>query len=44
MADKILIVGATGLIGGLLTRKLAGQDADQNLHLLLRRPYREDVG
>lgn len=44
MADKILIVGATGLIGGLLTRKLVGQGADQKLHLLLRRPYREDVG
>lgn len=44
MADKILIVGATGLIGGLLIRKLVGQGADQNLHLLLRRPYREDVG
>ena len=44
MANKILIVGATGLIGGLLTRKLVAQGADKNLHLLLRRPYREDVG
>ncbi|WP_417622689.1 NAD(P)H-binding protein [Parasphingorhabdus sp.] len=44
MADKILIVGATGLIGGLLTRKLVEQGADKRLHLLLRRPYREDVG
>lgn len=44
MADKILIVGATGLIGGLLTRKLVGQGRDKSLHLLLRRPYREDVG
>lgn len=44
MADKILIVGATGLIGGLLTRKLVGQGKDSQLHLLLRRPYREDVG
>jgi uncharacterized protein YbjT (DUF2867 family) len=44
MADKILIVGATGLIGGLLTRKLVEQGADKNLHLLLRRPYRKDVG
>ena len=44
MADKILIVGATGLIGGLLTRKLVGQGADKQMHLLLRRPYREDVG
>lgn len=44
MADKILIVGATGLIGGLLTRKLVEQGRDGSLHLLLRRPYREDVG
>ncbi|WP_082788334.1 NAD(P)H-binding protein [Sphingorhabdus sp. M41] len=44
MAEKILIVGATGLIGGLLTRKLVEQGADKKLHLLLRRPYREDVG
>lgn len=44
MADKILIVGATGLIGGLLTRKLVDQGADKKMHLLLRRPYREDVG
>ena len=44
MADKILIVGATGLIGGLLTRKLVEQGRDKQLHLLLRRPYREDVG
>ncbi|ASK86893.1 NAD(P)H-binding protein [Sphingorhabdus sp. SMR4y] len=44
MADTILILGATGLIGGLLTRKLVGQGRDKSLHLLLRRPYREDVG
>tara|TARA_R110001599_G_scaffold233785_2_gene433025 strand:+ start:388 stop:1047 length:660 start_codon:yes stop_codon:yes gene_type:complete len=44
MADKILIVGATGLIGGLLTRNLVEQGRDKALHLLLRRPYREDVG
>lgn len=44
MADKILIVGATGLIGGLLTRNLVARGADKLLHLLLRRPYREDVG
>lgn len=44
MAEKTLIVGATGLIGGLLTRKLVEQGADKKLHLLLRRPYREDVG
>ena len=44
MTHKILIVGATGLIGGLLTRKLVEQGVDKNLHLLLRRPYREDVG
>ncbi len=44
MADKILIVGATGLIGGLLTHKLVGQGVDKQMHLLLRRPYREDVG
>ena len=44
MADKILILGATGLIGGLLTRKLVGQGIDKQMHLLLRRPYREEVG
>ena len=44
MADKILILGATGLIGGLLTRKLVERGRDKPLHLLLRRPYREDVG
>jgi uncharacterized protein YbjT (DUF2867 family) len=44
MADTILIVGATGLIGGLLTRKLVEQGRDKTLHLLLRRPYRENVG
>ena len=44
MADTILIVGATGLIGSLLTDKLVGQGADRQMHLLLRRPYREDVG
>ncbi|MEO9601350.1 NAD(P)H-binding protein [Parasphingorhabdus sp.] len=44
MSSKILIVGATGLIGGLLTRNLVEHGADQKLHLLLRRPYREDVG
>ena len=43
MADKILILGATGLIGGLLTRKLVEQGVGNKLHLLLRRPYREDV-
>lgn len=44
MADKILIVGATGLIGGLLTRQLVDQGRNKTLHLLFRRPYREDVG
>lgn len=44
MAEKILIVGATGLIGGLLTRKLVKQGVDKQMHLLMRRPYREDVG
>lgn len=44
MTDRILIVGATGLIGGLVTRKLVDQGADKSMHLLLRRPYRKDVG
>ncbi len=44
MAKKILIVGATGLIGGLLTRKLVDQGADKHMHLLVRRPHRKDVG
>ena len=44
MAERILIVGATGLIGGLLTRQLVDHGRDKGLHLLLRRPYRKDVG
>ncbi len=44
LAKRILIVGTTGLIGGLLTRQLVKEGAGANLHLLVRRPHREDVG
>lgn len=44
MAEKILIVGGTGLIGDLLTKELVKRNNGVGLHLLFRRPYREDVG
>lgn len=44
VAGKILLVGATGLVGGLLTKKLMDQNAGAKLHLLVRRPYREELG
>lgn len=44
MTDKILLVGATGLIGNIVTRKLLAQNGGKNLHLLARRPYRADIG
>lgn len=44
MAEKILIVGGTGLIGNLLTKELVKRNGGKGLHLLFRRPYREEVG
>lgn len=44
MVDKILIVGGTGLIGNLLVKELIERGGGKGLHLLFRRPYREDVG
>lgn len=44
MAEKILIVGGTGLIGNLLTKELVKRNDGKGLHLLFRRPYREEVG
>ncbi len=44
MADRILMVGGTGLIGNLLVKELVKRGEDKRLHLLFRRPYREDVG
>ena len=44
MAERILIVGGTGLIGNLLVKELVNRGEDKRLHLLFRRPFREDVG
>ena len=44
MTGKILIVGGTGLVGGLLTAELIRRGLDKKLHLLLRRPNRDDLG
>ncbi|GAB5487966.1 MAG: oxidoreductase [Parasphingorhabdus sp.] len=44
MVEKILIVGGTGLIGNLLIKELVKRAGGKGLHLLFRRPYREDVG
>ncbi len=44
MAETILIVGATGLIGSLLVRKLIADGRDEGLHLLVRKPLDGDYG
>jgi len=44
MAEKAMVVGGTGLIGNLLVRELIEREGGKGLHLLFRRPYREDVG
>ncbi len=44
MAEPVLIVGATGLIGNLLVRKLIADGRDQELHLLVRKPLDGDYG
>ncbi len=44
MPEKILIVGATGLTGGLLARQLLAEGAGSDLHLLLRNKPGQDYG
>ncbi|QTD55574.1 NAD(P)H-binding protein [Parasphingorhabdus cellanae] len=44
MTEAILVVGATGLIGNLLVRKLVTEGCDNGLHLLVRRPLEGDYG
>ncbi|MEP3227020.1 MAG: NAD(P)H-binding protein [Parasphingorhabdus sp.] len=44
MADAILIVGATGLIGSLLVRQLVKDGCDEKLHLLVRKPLAGEFG
>ncbi|GAB5480797.1 MAG: hypothetical protein Pars92KO_05540 [Parasphingorhabdus sp.] len=44
MAEPVLIVGATGLIGNLLVRKLIADGRDDGLHLLVRKPLDSDYG
>lgn len=44
MSDSILIVGATGLIGGLLAQKIVANGNAKNLHILLRREATTDFG
>lgn len=44
MTEAILVVGATGLIGNLLVRKLVADGRDEELHLLMRKPVEETYG
>lgn len=44
MSDKILIVGASGLIGGHIVRQLIAEGRDKELHLLVRSAYPQDYG
>ncbi|GAA0472563.1 hypothetical protein GCM10009096_12160 [Parasphingorhabdus litoris] len=44
MTEAILVVGATGLIGNLLVRKLVADGRDNELHLLIRKPVEENYG
>lgn len=44
MTEAILVVGATGLIGNLLVRKLIADGRDEGLHLLVRKPLNGDHG
>ncbi|MEL6874599.1 MAG: oxidoreductase, partial [Pseudomonadota bacterium] len=44
MPEKILLVGATGLTGGLLVRQLVEEGQGPALHLLLRRSAVQDFG
>lgn len=39
-----MVVGATGLIGNLLVRKLVADGRDNELHLLIRKPVEENYG
>ncbi|MEO0441377.1 MAG: NAD(P)H-binding protein [Pseudomonadota bacterium] len=44
MPEKILLVGGTGLTGGLLVRQLVEEGKGPALHLLLRRSAVQDFG
>ena len=44
MAEKLLLIGGTGLIGSLLVKQLVKAGLDSKLHLLFRRPFRDNVG
>lgn len=44
MTEAILVVGATGLIGNLLVRKLIADGQDDGLHLLARKSPHGDFG
>lgn len=44
MTESTIVVGATGLIGNLLVRKLIADGRDEGLHLLMRKPVDEDYG
>lgn len=44
MTEPVLIVGATGLIGNLLVRKLIADGRDNDLHLIVRSPVEGSYG
>lgn len=44
MTKAVLVVGATGLIGNFLVRKLVADGRDKALHLLMRKPVEEAYG
>ncbi|MEH6756137.1 MAG: NAD(P)H-binding protein [Parasphingorhabdus sp.] len=44
MTEPVLVVGATGLVGNLLARKLVADGRDDHLHLLMRKPVETAYG
>lgn len=44
MTEKVLVIGATGLIGNLLVRKLIADGRDKELHLIVRSPVEGGYG
>ncbi|MEW4466400.1 NAD(P)H-binding protein [Parasphingorhabdus sp. JC815] len=44
MSERVLIVGATGLIGNLLAQRLIAEGRDKQLSLLMRRPMKDNYG
>ncbi|SIO10767.1 Uncharacterized conserved protein YbjT, contains NAD(P)-binding and DUF2867 domains [Parasphingorhabdus marina DSM 22363] len=44
MPERIIVLGATGLTGGLLVDRLLEDKRADDLHLLLRRPPEKDFG